>query len=37
MNTVEDEIETNVSFVIISLSNVNVMAKCVFGMDEVNT
>ena len=37
MNRVEDEIETNVSFVIISLSNVTVMAKCVFSMDKVNT
>ena len=36
MNKVEDEIETNASFVIISLSNVTVMAKCVFSMDEVN-
>ena len=35
MNKVEDEIEKNASF-IISLSNVTVMAKCVFSMDEVN-
>ena len=36
MNKVEDEIEKNASFVIISLSNVTVMAKCVLSMDEVN-